>query len=111
MERVVGEDSFDLAGEVGGVPGLEGEAAGAAVPLDGLGDSAVVGDEDWGAVAHGLGGDHAEGFAVDGGVDDASAAGIEGVADLGGDSAAMVDGEAEVFGDVLEDLAVALAEA
>ena len=62
-------------------------------------------------MAHGFGGDHAEGFAVDAGVDDAARIGVEGVAHFGGDSSAVVDGEAQVLGDVFENLAVALAEA
>ncbi len=62
-------------------------------------------------MAHSFGGDHAEGFAVDGGVDDAAAIGVEGVAHGCGDSSAVVDIESEVFGDMSEDVAVALSEA
>jgi hypothetical protein len=111
VKFLIGEDALELIGQIAAVPRFESEAALLAVDVDDFGDAAMIGDDDRRAVAHGFGGNHAEGFAVDRGVDDTAALLIKRAAHAIADAAFPEDDEAQMLGDGLAGVGVFQTEA
>jgi len=110
VQIVIAHQPPQLPRQIARVPHVERQPSATPPDLDHLGHPAVVGHQHGRAVAHGLRGNEPERLAVDGGIDDAAAVGVERIAHLIGHAAAVVGPQAQVLGHLHKHVAVSLAE-